>query len=72
MSVAATSVMAAVALGVTAPLASASQAKHDRAIATTQAAHSVESAVGVPKIQTEGLDDRLAALPKERTMEQGG
>ncbi|MGA5133173.1 hypothetical protein QZH56_12375 [Streptomyces olivoreticuli] len=68
--VAAASVMAAVALGVTAPLASASQAHHERAAATVEAAHGFEQSTGVPEIQTEGLDDRLAALPKERTMEQ--
>ncbi|MFH8343713.1 hypothetical protein [Streptomyces sp. NPDC018045] len=68
--IAAASTMAAVALGVTAPLASASEAKHQREAVTVQAAHRFEQAADVPEIQTEGLDDRLAALPKERTMDQ--
>ncbi|MFE3187108.1 hypothetical protein ACFXKR_40660 [Streptomyces violascens] len=68
--VAAASTMAAVALGVTAPLASATEARHERAAATTQAAQQLQQDAGVPKIKTEGLDDRLAALPQSRTMEQ--
>ncbi|MEU2793975.1 hypothetical protein [Streptomyces sp. NPDC007100] len=68
--VAAASTMAAVALGVTAPLASATQAEHQREAATVQAAEQFQRAADVPQIQTDGLDDRLAALPENRTMEQ--
>src|SRR4051812_28914400 len=68
--VAAASTMAAVALGVTAPLASATEAKHEREVATTQAAQQLQQDAGVPKIKTDGLDERLAALPQNRTMEQ--
>lgn len=68
--VAAASTMAAVALGVAAPLASATEAKNERQAVTTQAAQQLQRDAGVPEIKTEGLDDRLAALPAERTMEQ--
>ncbi|MGW2320103.1 hypothetical protein [Streptomyces sp. NPDC001680] len=68
--VAAASTMAAVALGVAAPLASATEAKHEREAATTQAAQQFQQDTGVPQIKTDGLDDRLAALPANRTMEQ--
>ncbi|RSO03350.1 hypothetical protein DMH18_37700 [Streptomyces sp. WAC 06783] len=68
--VAAAATMAGVALGVTAPLASATEAKHQREAATTQAAQQFQRDTGVPEIQTDGLDDRLAELPENRTMEQ--
>ncbi|QMU75794.1 hypothetical protein GXW83_08620 [Streptacidiphilus sp. PB12-B1b] len=61
---AATVAVAAMALGVAAPMASATEAAHAR---STRAA---AVSVSVPQIVEAGLDDRLAALPADRTTAQ--
>ncbi|MFE7806931.1 hypothetical protein ACFU51_20125 [Streptomyces sp. NPDC057430] len=65
--------MTAVLLGATAPMASATEARQARAVeqkAAVVALGTSASDLGAPRIVEEGLDERLAALPADRTMEQ--
>ncbi|WP_157879850.1 hypothetical protein [Streptomyces natalensis] len=67
---AAVTVGAAVFLGVTGPMASATEATHARISAEHTAAVQVADATGAPQIKEDGLDQRLAALPHDRTAKQ--
>ena len=67
---AATIAVAAVALGVAAPMASATEAADARAAANHTAAVQLADDAGVPQIVADGLDQRLAALPADRTTAQ--
>ncbi|WP_269859690.1 hypothetical protein [Streptomyces sp. RPT161] len=61
---------AAVLLGVTGPMASATEATHARTAAEHAAAIQLMDNTGVPQIVEQGLDQRLAALPANRTVAQ--
>ncbi|WP_411573996.1 hypothetical protein [Streptomyces fradiae] len=69
----ATAAMTAMLLGALAPMASASEAQHARVAEQKAAVVGLGAAAadsGAPRMVEKGLDERLAALPADRTMEQ--
>ncbi|OIJ97786.1 hypothetical protein BIV25_13340 [Streptomyces sp. MUSC 14] len=65
-------VVAAVALGVAGPMASATETKHaqNTELQATASALAAAQEADVPQIVEEGLEERLGALPQNPTMQQ--
>ncbi|WHM38260.1 hypothetical protein [Streptomyces sp. BPTC-684] len=65
--------IAALAMGAAAPMASATEARHARVAQQTESVRELATAVSeldAPPIVEEGLDERAAALPANRTLPQ--